>query len=81
MLSHAWQMQHDIVNWIPIQLEFTMSKEANIPGKPLHAVIGFRALTEFKDEVDDLAKKAGYETTSDYLRDAVTEKNERVKNA
>jgi len=58
-----------------------MSKEAKTPGKPLHAVVGFRALTEFKDETDDLAKKAGYESTSDYLRDAVTEKNERTKNA
>lgn len=56
-----------------------MGKEAAIPGKPLEATIAFRVFEEFKEETERCAKLAKCPSCSDYLRDAIHEKNQRTK--
>ena len=56
-----------------------MPKKAKTPGQPMHEIIAIRALPEFKEQVIQLSEKAGYTHFSDYIRDAILEKNATIK--
>lgn len=56
-----------------------MPKKAKIPGQPMHEIIAIRALPQFKEDVIQFAAQSGYEHFSDYIRDAILEKNAITK--
>ena len=55
-----------------------MPKKPQTPDKPMQEVIAIRAWPEFKEQTINCAAKAG-QTFSDYVRDAISHKNERTK--